>query len=108
MRHPRPRPKLLHEKLRAIREFLNLGQLDLAQQIETEIIAHSCRHDQIQPSRIWEYENGKREPSLLVLIAYIHLGQLHLESLVDDGVDIGTFRRRLGKEFDHGTLTRMS
>lgn len=102
----RPRPTLLHEKLLAIREFLDLGQLDMANKLEAEILARSGRQYQIHPGRISQYENGVREPSLLVLLGYIHLGQVHMESVVDDEVTIDEFRERLGKEFHHRTLTR--
>ena len=100
MRRPRPRPKLLHEKLLAIRKFLDLGQVDMANKLEVEICSHSGRQKEIQGGRISEYENGKREPNIFVLIAYVHLGQIHLESLVDDDLSTDEFRERLGEEFD--------
>lgn len=106
MGHPRPRPKLLPEKLRAIRKFLNIGVSGMTNKIKGEILAHSGHRYQLDPRRIWEYENGTREPNRVVLIAYIHLGQVHLESLVDDDVTTDKFRKRLGKEFDHATLKR--
>lgn len=105
MRHPRPRPKLLHEKLIAIREFLKYTQADMAKKLEAKIYAYSGRKYQIHPGQISSYENAKREPNVFVLIAYIHLAQLHLESVADDDVTIDEFRKRLGKEFDHVTLT---
>jgi transcriptional regulator with XRE-family HTH domain len=103
MGNSRPRPKLLPDKLLAIREFLNVSQVDMASKLQFEILSHSRRQYQIQPSRISEYENGKREPSLFVLIAYGRLGHLHLESVADDGVNLNKFRRRLGKEFDYSS-----
>lgn len=38
--------------------------------------------------RISEYERGKREPSLWVLLAYARAGCIHLEALVDDEIDL--------------------
>lgn len=35
-------------------------------------------------ARISDYELGVREPSLLVLLAYGRVAQVHLESIVDD------------------------
>jgi len=105
MRHPRPRPKLLHEKLFAIREFLKFTQTDMANKLEAKISAYFGRECQIHPGQISNYENAKREPNVFVLIAYIHLAQLHLESVADDDVTIEEFRKRLGKEFDHVTST---
>ncbi len=105
MRNPRPRPELLPEKLLAIREFLNIGQDDMADQLRV-VLSHSGREYQILPGRISEYENGKREPNLLVLNAYARLGKLHMESVADDDLIIDTFRKRLGQEFDYSTLSR--
>ena len=99
MGYPRNRPKLLPAKLLAIREFLNVGQVDMASKLQFEILSHSRRQYHIQPARISEYENGEREPNLFVLIAYIRLGQVHLESLVDDDITVDKFRRLLGKQF---------
>ncbi|HKV36719.1 MAG TPA: hypothetical protein VJP89_20435 [Pyrinomonadaceae bacterium] len=102
----RPRPKLLHEKLLAIREFLSIRQSHMADRIRAEILAHSGKQQQIQRGQICHFEKGNREPSLFVLIAYIHLGHVHMGSLVDDEVTLDDFRKRLGKEFDHATLKR--
>ena len=38
--------------------------------------------------RISEYERGKREPSLWVLLAYARAARIHLEDLVDDQIDL--------------------
>lgn len=108
MGYPRRRPKLLREKLLAIREFLNVGKADMASNLQFAILTHSRRQYQIEPARISEYEKGKREPNLFVLIAYVRLGHIHMESLVDDGVIINQFRTRLGKEFHYPSLSRQS
>jgi transcriptional regulator with XRE-family HTH domain len=96
----------LPAKLLAIREFLNVGQADMASKLQFEILFHSRRQYQIEPARVWQFEKGKREPNLFVLIAYVRLGHLHMESVVDDGVIIDQFRTRLGKEFHYPTLSR--
>ena len=98
MGSPRRRPKLLPAKLLAIREFLNLGQADMATKLQFEIQSHSRRQYQIEPGRVSEYEKGKREPNLFVLIAYTRLGRVHMESLVDDDITRDNFHRLLGKE----------
>ena len=108
MGNPRPRPKLLPEKLIAIREFLNVGQVDMASELQSQLLSHCGRQSQIQPARISEYENGDREPNLFVLIAYIRLGQVHMESLVDDDITGDNFKRLLGKEFCFLTLSESS
>jgi len=106
MGRPRNCPKLLPNKLLAIREFLNLGQVEMATQLQSEIYSQSGRQNQIKPCRIWEYENGHREPNLFVLIAYARLGQVHIETVVDDDVIVETLRERLGNEFCYVTLSR--
>ncbi len=101
MGHVRKRPTLLQNKLLAIREFLNASQVDMANKLESEILYYSSRHYPIKPSRTSEYENGRREPNLFVLMVYGRLVKVHLESLVDDEVTLETFRSRLGKEVDY-------
>ena len=58
MGNPRRRPKLLPAKLLAIREFLNVGQADMASKLQFEILSHSGRQYQIEPARVSEYEQG--------------------------------------------------
>lgn len=102
---PRRQQQLLPDKLRAIREFLKLGQAEMANALQSEILSHFDRRYNLKPGRISEYENGQREPNLFVLIAYARLGQLHLESVADDRVTLKKFRRLLGKELSFvGTL----
>jgi hypothetical protein len=106
MGYRRRRPKLLSAKLLAIREFLNVGKADMASNLQFDILFHSRRQYQVASARISEYEKGKREPNLFVLIAYVRLGHIHMESLVDDGVIMDQFRKRLGKESHYATLSR--
>jgi len=40
--------------------------------------------------RISEFELGKREPSLLTLLAYARVAGVHLEDLVDDNLELPT------------------
>ena len=105
MGHVRKRPALLKTKLLAIRDFLNVGQVDMASKLESEILSYSSRHYHIKPGRTSEYENGRREPNLFVLMAYARLAKVHLESLVDDEISLETFRCRLGKEVDYARLS---
>src|SRR5215217_2335807 len=106
MGHVRKRPTLLEKKLLAIREFLNATQVDMASKLEIEILYYSSRHYPIKPGRTSEYENGRREPNLFVLMGYGRLAKVHLESLVDDEVTLRTFQLRLGKEIDYSKLSR--
>lgn len=66
--------------------------------LQSEILSHSNRRNYLKPGRISEYENGQREPNLLVLIAYARLGQVHMESVADDRFTVKEFLKLLGKE----------
>jgi len=50
-----------------------------------------------QATRVSEYENGKRVPSLMVTLAYARLGKVPMALLVDDHVSVSAFRKQLGK-----------
>jgi len=39
-------------------------------------------------NRISDYERGKREPPLPILLRYAHIAGVHLEALVDDELDL--------------------
>jgi transcriptional regulator with XRE-family HTH domain len=98
MGNPRRHPKLLGAKLLTIREFLNVSQADMATKLQLEVLSYSRWEYQIDPARVSDYEKGKREPNLFVIIAYGRLGNVHLESMADDYVTVETFRLRLGRE----------
>jgi transcriptional regulator with XRE-family HTH domain len=78
---PRPRPKRLASKLRQLRSLLHLTQEQMS-----EAIKHI--ESPPQPGHISEFELGKREPSLLFLLAVARLGKLPMELLVDDALDL--------------------
>jgi transcriptional regulator with XRE-family HTH domain len=78
---PRRAPSRLPEKLRAIRERLALSQTDVAREV-FDGVPITVRY------RISLYENGVREPSLPVLLAYARLAGVPLETLVDDALDL--------------------
>jgi transcriptional regulator with XRE-family HTH domain len=42
----------------------------------------------LQPGHISEYEAGKREPPLPVLLHYARAAGIHMEVLVDDAMDL--------------------
>lgn len=73
---PRQRPERLGEKLRAIRDALGLSQTGMVRRLEVE--------DTTAASQISEYETGKREPSLIMLLQYARLAGVCLDVLVDD------------------------
>jgi transcriptional regulator with XRE-family HTH domain len=78
---PRSRPKRLALKLRQIRELLELTQEQMAERLkDTE--------SPPQPGHISEFERGRREPSLLILLAVSRLARVPMEMLVDDELDL--------------------
>ena len=82
---PRAKPKYLHSKLLAIRQWLDLSQSQMAKQLGIKTSF----------SRICEYEKGNREPNLLVLLRYSEIAQVHMETLVSDRVNLEQFQDEL-------------
>ena len=80
MGNPRPKPKRLAEKLRSIRLGLGLSQ--------TEMLRRLGLDDSMHYSRISEYEQGTREPSLITLVKYARVAGVHMEDIVDDTFDL--------------------
>ena len=78
---PRPRPKRLAAKLRQLRSLLGLTQEQLSEVLKDI-------ESPPQPGHISEFENGRREPSLLFLLALARLAGVAMELLVDDEVDL--------------------
>lgn len=80
MGSPRPKPLRLAEKLRQIRTQLGLSQTELLERMGLATAMHY--------GRISEYEQGKREPSLMTLLAYARIAQVHLEDIVADEFEL--------------------
>ena len=80
MGHARPKPERLAEKLKQIRLSLGFSQPEMLRRLGVE--------DQIAYHRISEYESGKREPLLTILLQYARLANLPMEVLVDDALDL--------------------
>jgi transcriptional regulator with XRE-family HTH domain len=80
MGYARPRPARLAEKLRQIRVALGLSQ--------TQMHRHLGVEDEIPYNRISDYEVGRNEPPLGILLQYAHVAGVHMEALVDDELDL--------------------
>jgi transcriptional regulator with XRE-family HTH domain len=76
MGNPKPRQEHLATKLLTIRNALGLSQIQLVKRMGME--------GTLAPSRISEYETGRREPSLWVLLAYGRAAGVHIEEIIDD------------------------
>lgn len=80
-RASRHMPKRLGEKLRLVRKGLGIGTFEeMAARLAMEEV-------NIYRSTILEYESGKREPPLIVLLRYSQLSNISINDLVDDRVD---------------------
>jgi transcriptional regulator with XRE-family HTH domain len=77
---PRLRQKRLPEKLRAIREALGLSQTGMLKRLGAE--------DLIEYNRISEFETGKGEPPLLILLLYARAANVWTDVLIDDELDL--------------------
>jgi transcriptional regulator with XRE-family HTH domain len=97
MGNPRPRPLRLAEKLLQIRNGLGLSQ--------TQMLERLGLSDTMHYGRISEYEQDKREPSLITLLAYARAASVHLEDIVDDDFDLP---RKLPGTVNYRGLTRRS
>jgi transcriptional regulator with XRE-family HTH domain len=76
----RQKPKRLAEKLVQIRVALGLSQSEMLRRLDVE--------DQIDYTAISKYELGRNEPSLIILLQYARVAGVHMETLVDDEMDL--------------------
>jgi transcriptional regulator with XRE-family HTH domain len=80
MGHQAEKPKRLAQKLLQIREALSLSQNGL--------VSHLGLTGQLSQGKISEFETGRREPSLLVLLRYARAAGVSMDVLVDDELDL--------------------
>jgi len=78
----RAQPEHLAGKLLAIRQRMGASQTEMAAILDMNVTA----------ARICEYEQGKREPSLLVLLRYARIAGVHVDDLIDDKTDLSKLR----------------
>lgn len=95
MGYVRPRPERLAEKLRQVRLSLGVSQTEIVRRLDAE--------DLIAYSQISEYETGRREPSLIILLRYARLACVPTEVLIDDTLDLPD---KLPGPTDHEQLKR--
>jgi transcriptional regulator with XRE-family HTH domain len=79
----RPQPLRLGSKLLQIRKFFGLTQEQMAGMLEDV-------PSPPQPAHVSRFEQGVREPSLLVLLAYARVAVIPVEVLIDDKLDLST------------------
>lgn len=79
----RPQPKKLAAKLRKIRTSLGLTQQEMVQELKSQKGGLK-----IYPGNISRFEQGLREPPLLVLLGYARLARVTMDVLVDDDLEL--------------------
>ena len=79
-RGTRHQPERLAEKLLQIRLALGLSQTEMLYRLGVE--------DMIAYQRISEYELGKREPLLIILLQYARAANVSTDVLIDDEADL--------------------
>lgn len=77
----RPTPKKLAKKLAQIRQDLGLSQAELVK-------ALNYKASPLRASQISNFEQGKREPSAMLLLAYARLAGISTDVLIDDKLDL--------------------
>jgi transcriptional regulator with XRE-family HTH domain len=76
----RERPQRLAEKLLRIRQALDLSQNGMIRKMELKY--------KIVQADISDYERGRREPSLKVLLRYARAANVYVDVLIDDEFDL--------------------
>jgi transcriptional regulator with XRE-family HTH domain len=77
----RQHPERLGEKLRGIRERLDLSQEQMAERLKDT-------KSSVRPGHISELERGLREPTLPMLLRYARLACVYVDVLIDDEMDL--------------------
>jgi len=77
-RRARLKPKRLTQKLVQIRTMLGLSQNELIKELAIDFTQN----------RISEYETGKGEPPLPILLGYARLAGICTDVLIDDDLDL--------------------
>ena len=82
-RGSRTQPKRLKDKLKAIRFQRGITQQEMVNHLRSY-----APNEFIDSGYISQFEKGKREPSLPVLLAYSKLTGVSINVLVDDALDL--------------------
>lgn len=80
-RSRRKRPERLAEKLLAVRKGLGLSQSELTEKI-------GSKDYPVYKGDVSNYELGKNEPPLVILLRYARIAKVRMEALADDEMDL--------------------
>lgn len=81
-------PKELPRKLKFIRSYFNLTLEELGSKIEKELAKLGFPDIKVYTGSITEFEKGKREPQLPVLLAYAHIANVYVDVLINDSLEL--------------------
>jgi len=81
----RPQPIGLAGKLRNIRINLGLTQAQMVEKLKGQRLPSPLR---LYPGNISRFEQGVREPPLLVLLAYARVAGVTVDVLIDSDLDL--------------------
>ena len=79
----RTQPKGLKDKLKEIRSQMGITQQEMVNRLRPH-----APNEFVDTGYISQFENGKREPSLPLLLAYSKLTGFSINVLVDDSVEL--------------------
>lgn len=80
-RSRRPAPKRLGEKLLHIRTALGLSQTEMVKRL-------NYQESPLYAAQISNFEQGKREPPVMLILAYARAAGVLMEYLVDDELNL--------------------
>ena len=78
MGNRRSKPQRLAAKLLEIRQHLGVSQGKMARLFDPKVADH----------RLSEFESGRREPNLMLILQYARLAKVPVENLIDDNLDL--------------------
>ena len=84
----RPVPEKMPGKLESIRTSLDLGLEDMVRRLGGVLTDLKYPDVKIYRGHIREFEQGKREPSLPVLLAYARIAEVYVDALIDNEIDL--------------------
>jgi len=94
-RKARIRPERLADKLRQIRNALGISQSDMLWRLGYGEV--------LNLGRMSDYEQGKNEPPLPILLEYARAANVYVEALIDDELDLP---KELPSPTKHQGITR--
>ncbi|HJP90759.1 MAG TPA: helix-turn-helix transcriptional regulator [Pyrinomonadaceae bacterium] len=80
----RPQPQYLATKLLRIRKQFGASQSQMVRLLKIDM----------SPARVSEYETGRREPNLIVLLRYSEVAGVSINDLVDDDAELVFGKRK--------------